>query len=175
MALVQKVAQKFLKYYNKGRRLATAPPSPLARPRKMRWQYCGSDHANIDKVELSIAFVGDKVIRRLNKTYRGIDKVTDVLAFPGAAAGTSIGERMFLGEILINYSQVKRQAPQPRQGRGAGQAEKFNNNVKQELIFILIHGLLHLLGYDDSTENGKKEMERTGEEFVSKFKINNAK
>ncbi|MEA3463827.1 MAG: rRNA maturation RNase YbeY [Patescibacteria group bacterium] len=144
LALVQKVAQKFLKYYNKERRLAAAP-------------FGNGYHANINKVELSIAFVGDKIIRRLNKTYRGIDKATDVLAFPCAAAGTSIGEQMFLGEILINYSQVKRQA------------KKFGNSAKRELVFILVHGLLHLLGHDDKTETGRREMERIGEEFVKNF------
>ncbi len=134
--LVKGVAQKFLKYYNIKRRLAAVPP--LARS--------GSDHANVNKVELSIAFVGDKVMRRLNREYRGIDKITDVLAFSG--------EDEFLGEVIINYAQVKRQA------------KKFGNNIQQELIFILVHGLLHLLGYDDKAEKGRLEMERMGEEFI---------
>ena len=114
--LTKRVAQKFLKYYNK------------------------------ESSELSIAFVGDKTIRKLNKTYRGIDKITDVLAFSG--------EDEFLGEVIINYAQVKRQA------------KKFGNNIQQELIFILVHGLLHLLGYDDKAEKGRLEMERMGEEFI---------
>jgi len=124
--LVKGVARKFLTYYNK------------------------------ESSELSIAFVGDKTIRGLNKAYRGIDKTTDVLAFSG--------EDKFLGEIIINYPQVKKQAPHQR--CGAGQAKKFNNSIRQELIFILTHGLLHLLGYDDKTEKGRKEMEDIGEEFI---------
>ena len=114
--LVKGVAQKFLKYYNKS------------------------------NSELSIAFIGDKAMRRLNKEYRGIDKATDVLAFSG--------EDEFLGEVIINYAQVNRQA------------KKFGNSVRQELIFILVHGLLHLLGYDDKTEKGRREMEMLGEEIV---------
>lgn len=119
---------------NKGIRLAAIP------------QYCGSDHANVDRVELSIAFVGDKIIRDLNKVYRGIDKTTDILTFSG--------EDKFLGEVIIDYAQIKRQA------------KKFNNSIKKELIFILVHGLLHLLGYDDKTEKGRLEMEEMGEEFI---------
>ena len=128
--LIKGVARKLLTYYNKERMLC--------------------DYADLNKVELSIAFVGDKTIRKLNKTYRGIDKATDVLAFSG--------EDEFLGEVIINCAQIKRQA------------KKFGNSVRQELIFILVHGLLHLLGYDDKTEKGRAEMERMGEIFVNKLK-----
>ena len=122
LVLVQKVVENFLKYYKK--------------------QNC----------EVSIAFVGDKTIRRLNKTYRGVNKITDVLAF------FDNEQNNFLGEIIISYIQVKRQA------------KRFNNSVRQELIFILVHGLLHLLGYDDKTEKSRREMERLGEEFIGKLK-----
>lgn len=100
--------------------------------------------------EVSVVFVGDKTIRRLNKMYRGEDKVTDVLAFEG--------ENNFLGEIIIDYAQIKRQAP------------KFSGNTQKELIFILVHGLLHLIGLKDETAKGKKEMERAGQEFINKLK-----
>lgn len=99
--------------------------------------------------EVSIAFVGDSVIRKLNRNYRKIDKATDVLSFPG--------EGDFLGEIIIDYAQIKRQA------------RKFGSSVNDELVFILVHGLLHLIGYDDKTERGAKEMERLGEKFILNF------
>lgn len=98
------------------------------------------------ELEISIAIVGDQTIRKLNKTYRKIDKITDVLAFPD--------KEVPLGEVIINYTQVKKQA------------KKFNNSTGEELIFILAHGLLHLLGYNDSTEQGRKEMEMIGENFL---------
>ena len=133
LVLVKRVAESFLKYYNKNNN------------------------------EASIAFVGDKTIRYLNKTYRGIDKITDVLAFPdGPAKTASAGGRIFLGEVIINYIQVKRQA------------KKFSHSAKQELVFILVHGLLHLLGYNDNTETGRRQMEKIGEEFVIKTKIENS-
>ena len=99
-----------------------------------------------NKYEVSIAFVGDRVIRKLNRNYRETDKVTDILSFPG--------EGDFLGEIIIDYAQIKRQA------------KKYGKTIKQELVFILVHGLLHLSGYNDKTEKGRREMERLGEKFI---------
>ena len=118
LSLVKRTAEKFLQFYKK------------------------------EKFEVSIAFVGDRKMRELNKIYRKKDRATDVLAFRG--------EGRDLGEIIINFAQIKQQA-----GR-------FSHNDKQELIFILVHGLLHLLGYDDSDEKGRKEMERLGDDFIKK-------
>lgn len=119
LALVKETAQHFLRVYKK------------------------------KKYEISIAFVGDSVIRKLNRNYRKTDKVTDVLSFPG--------EGIFLGEVIIDYAQIKRQA------------KKYGKTVKQELVFILVHGLLHLLGYDDKTEKGAKEMEKLSEELIKEL------
>jgi probable rRNA maturation factor len=100
----------------------------------------------IKSKEVSIAFVGDAEIGKLNQTYRDSKEVTDVLAFAG--------DDELLGEIVIDYEQIKRQA-----GR-------FGNSIKAELVFVLAHGLLHLVGYDDETEAGRREMMKRGEEFV---------
>ncbi|MCK4539694.1 rRNA maturation RNase YbeY [Candidatus Parcubacteria bacterium] len=100
----------------------------------------------IKNKELSIAFIGDAVMSRLNKQYRGKDKPTDILSFRG--------EGDELGEIIIDYAQIKRQA------------KKYSKSVKEELIFILVHGLLHLIGYEDETENGKRKMKKLGKEFI---------
>ena len=100
----------------------------------------------LSKKEVSVAFVGEARMQELNKRYRKKDKVTDVLSFSG--------ENSFLGEIIINYPQIKQQA------------KKFNNKSDQELVFILVHGLLHLIGYDDKTETGRKKMEKLGKDFI---------
>lgn len=118
-------------------------------------------HKNSNR-EVSIAFIGDSMMRKLNKRYRKIDKVTDVLSFPG--------EGIFLGEVIIDYAQIKRQTPPQR--AGAGQAWKFGSSVNDELVFILVHGLLHLIGYDDKTEKGANEMERLGDEFILNYDKN---
>lgn len=99
--------------------------------------------------EISLAFVDDAEIKKLNKIYRGLNQATDILSFAGAGG--------FLGELVINYGQIKRQA------------ESFGRSARQELVFILAHGLLHLIGYDDKTEPGRLKMIRRGEEFVKKL------
>jgi len=101
----------------------------------------------IKKKEVSIAFVGDSTIKKLNREYRHQDKITDVLSFTG--------EGDFLGEIIIDYAQIKRQA------------KEFGKKINEELVFILVHGLLHLIGYDDKTEKGRLKMISLGEKFIS--------
>jgi probable rRNA maturation factor len=98
------------------------------------------------KKDVSIAIIGDKKMKEFNKKYRGIDKITDILSFKG--------EENFLGELIINYAQIKRQA------------KKFSNTPDQEFIFILIHGLLHLIGFDDKTEKDREFMIKKGEDFI---------
>ena len=100
----------------------------------------------IENKDVSIAFVGDRVMTRLNNKYRGKNKPTDILSFPG--------DEYDFGEIIIDYAQIKRQSG------------KFSKSVKDELIFILTHGLLHLLGYEDKTAKEKINMEKTGNKFV---------
>jgi probable rRNA maturation factor len=88
--------------------------------------------------ELTIALVSDARIRTLNNTYRGKDRPTDVLSFPG--------EGRFLGDIAIARGVAGRQA------RRAGHA------VGTELRILALHGLLHLIGYDHERDSG--EMKR---------------
>ncbi len=101
--------------------------------------------------EVSVALVGDRTIRRLNRTYRGLDKVTDILTFEG--------EGDFLGEIVIDYKQIERQARRLKVG------------PRRELAFILVHGLLHLLGHTDETEEKRRRMIALGEKFLAENKF----
>ena len=96
--------------------------------------------------DVSIAFVGDRMMTRLNNKYRGKNKFTDILSFRG--------EGDDFGEIIIDYAQIKRQAG------------KFSKSIKDELIFILTHGLLHLLGHEDKTAEGRINIEKAGNKFV---------
>lgn len=101
------------------------------------------------KKDLSLAFVEEKEMKRLNLVYRRKKGTTDVLSFAG--------EEGFLGEIIFDYGQIKKQAKQ------------LGHSAKKELLFILIHGLLHLIGYDDSTDKKRKEMIAVGERLLSSF------
>lgn len=105
--------------------------------------------------DISIAFIGDRVMRRLNFRYRGLDKPTDVLAFPGGGESGAAEDGNFLGEVIIDLAQISRQA------------KKLKKDEEHELIFILVHGLLHLMGYEDKKEDDRLKMNRMAEEFIN--------
>ena len=88
------------------------------------------------KGDLSLAIVSDRRMRALNRQFRGKDAVTDVLSFPS-------DERGFMGDIVVAAGVATRQA------RDAG------HSVQTELKVLALHGLLHLLGYDHETDDGK--------------------
>jgi probable rRNA maturation factor len=115
--------------------------------------------------EVHIAFVSDEEMRALNKRFRRIDKTTDVLSFgeaiPARDRGTGAiahingrraenGGRFDLGEILISPKQAERQA------------RRRKRPVIEEVAFLAAHGVLHLLGYEDETPAGYREMVRLG-------------
>jgi probable rRNA maturation factor len=94
--------------------------------------------------DLSVAIVSDRRMRALNRQFRGKDAVTDVLSFPSdRSASLRAGDRGFLGDIVIAAGVSSRQA------REAG------HSVQVELRVLALHGLLHLLGYDHDTDDGK--------------------
>ena len=86
------------------------------------------------RAELSVALVGDEEMRPLNAKYRKKNKTTDVLSF-SADPGIS-SEAGLLGDVIISVEQAKRQA------------KERNHPLKKEMVTLLIHGILHLLGYD---------------------------
>ena len=87
-----------------------------------------------DKAELSVALIGNGEMRKLNARYRKKDYPTDVLSFP-AAAGMPGGLQL-LGDVIISVDKAKEQAKE--RGR----------SLDEEMTTLLIHGVLHLLGYD---------------------------
>ena len=97
--------------------------------------------------EVSVTFVSDRLIREYNRTYRSIDRPTDVLSFPIAANGNLEeafdGERCQLGDIVISLE------------RAAAQAELYGPSPERETAFLAVHSVLHLLGYDH--ERGEEE------------------
>ncbi|MFH0856884.1 MAG: rRNA maturation RNase YbeY, partial [bacterium] len=131
--------------------------------------------ASIKKIkELSIAFVSNEDIKKLNKIYRGINKPTDVLSFGNLKNHSPLSQRGGRGdfsdvgirksnlnveahndyaEIIISYPKAKEQA------KYAGW------NISDEIRKLLVHALLHLIGYDHITEKQAKEMEEMEEKF----------
>jgi len=95
------------------------------------------------KPNATIVFLSDRAIRELNRRFRGRHYATDVLSFPCAAEPFERENRSQLGEVVIS---VERAAAQARSNRLS-----FENEVKQ----LILHGLLHLCGYDHETDNGE--------------------
>lgn len=102
--------------------------------------------------ELSVLVTGNDEIRALNKEYRRIDKATDVLSFP-------MEDTEMLGDIVISYEKT------------LSQAREFKVTVDEELGRLLVHGLLHLIGYDH-VKGGRqaKEMREKEEEVLAILK-----
>ncbi|HEY0728768.1 MAG TPA: rRNA maturation RNase YbeY [Pyrinomonadaceae bacterium] len=86
----------------------------------------------------TIAFVSDKAIRQLNQQFRNVDKATDVLSFPADET-----DKLNLGDIAISVETAARQAKE--------NGLTFDEEVAQ----LILHGLLHLSGYDHETDNGE--------------------
>ena len=95
--------------------------------------------------DLTIAFVSDKEIHDLNKTYRGIDSPTDVLSFASGEVDPESGT-YYLGDIILSFP------------RAVEQAAKAGHTIENEIRLLIVHGVLHLLGYDHSTDDEKNTM-----------------
>jgi len=125
--------------------------------------------------EVSLAVVGAAKMKSLNKIYRGINKTTDVLSFSdttrqlagvGRARAKSSGK--FLGEIIINISETKKLGKYQEMFKEL--EIRGSNKIKRStylFYFLFIHGLLHLVGYDDATEDGRSDMLKLGYFFVN--------
>ncbi len=102
-----------------------------------------------DGCELTVVVTGDGVVRQLNRRHRGLDTSTDVLAFPGRAEGPFVdasGLAPYLGDVIISFPQAE------------AQAQQAGNTLSAELQLLVVHGVLHLLGYDDQTEREAARM-----------------
>lgn len=101
-----------------------------------------------DKYVLSLIIVGPRTIKTINRDYRNIDSQTDVISF----ALLDSGERMEsdgyveLGDIFVNRNRV------------ISQAKEYGHSEKREFVFLFVHGLLHLLGYDHMNPKDEKVM-----------------
>jgi probable rRNA maturation factor len=95
--------------------------------------------------DVSVALVDDAYIRVLNREYRGVDQPTDVLAFPMESESGARGDPA-LGDIVISLERAREQARQ------------FKHPIRREVALLAVHGLLHLLGYEDDSEAGASAM-----------------
>lgn len=113
-------------------------------------------------VELGIILTNDNEIRIINRTHRNIDQPTDVLSFPLISEGEycsikpSDGPPVVLGDIIISMETVERQACERLQ------------NISERFAECLVHGLLHLMGWEHSTEDSRLRMEEIEDYILPK-------
>ena len=116
----------------------------------------------IENSEVSITLTDNQNIHELNKKYRGIDRPTDVLSFALRESDEPQilnAELESLGDIIISLEKAK------------VQAEEFGHSFLREIIFLEVHGLLHLLGYDHIEESDRIEMEGEQKFIMDKLGI----
>ncbi len=121
-------------------------------------------HGIKDAAEVGITIVDDKKIRALNKKYRHIDRATDVLSFAlnedGGGPDVPYGpEKDLLGDIVISAETAKRQG------------EEFGHGLEREMVYLAVHGLLHILGFNHEKEAEKKIMRTREEEALRAVKL----
>ena len=112
-----------------------------------------------EEKEISILLADDKKMQRLNKQYRGQDRSTDVLSFPQNEGEEEGLNPHLLGDVVISTVTAKRQSTQ------------HELSLEEELVLLLTHGILHLLGYDHerSDEEARHMKEKTRELFCQIF------
>ncbi len=94
-----------------------------------------------DNFEISLSFVDNSMIQRLNKNFRKKDSPTDVLSFPQCADFPYDAEKNELGEIMLGDVIISLE-------KAADQALDFGHSLRREIVFLFVHSVLHLLGYD---------------------------
>ena len=121
---------------------------------------------------VEFVFVDGEEIRRLNREMRSVDKVTDVLSFPsldGIRGQAICGEdypyeideegRLMLGSVVVCCDRAREQA------------EEYGHSYERELHYLLVHGIMHCLGYDHMTDEEQAEMREQEEKILGKLGI----
>lgn len=120
--------------------------------------------------EVSVTLVDNEEIREINKNYRNIDFPTDVLSFPMIDYNSGLKlndvENMDLdsGEVVLGDIVISLE-------RAYEQAIDYGHSFQREIAFLMVHGMLHLLGYDHEEENDRKKMRAEEERILSSLNL----
>ena len=127
--------------------------------------------------QISLLFVDNKEIRQINNETRGIDKATDVLSFPMLDYPENMvfknvyknkkfneiyldGDELVLGDMVLSLERAKEQSIE------------YNHSFEREVCYLVVHSILHLLGYDHMNDEDKSKMRAREEEILGKLNIN---
>ena len=123
-------------------------------------EYClDAEQIDTERSEISVTFVSLEEIHELNREYRQVDSPTDVLSFPQFDDLDELPEEgeIMLGDVVICSDRAKEQA------------EEFGHSFEREIIYLFVHSVLHLLGYDHMEEDEKRIMRRRAEEVMERI------
>ncbi len=126
-------------------------------------KHAAEEEAITQESELSVTFVTNERIRKLNFEYRGMDRATDVISFAledeveGEMEIVDDDTPVLLGDIIISVEKAREQA------------EDYGHSFMRELGFLAVHGFLHLLGYDHMNDEDEKEMFTRQESILDSF------
>ena len=110
--------------------------------------------------EVSVTFTDNEKIRELNAQYRNIDRATDVLSFPLFDEDFEDEEDLALGDVVLSLEKAE------------AQAKEYGHSFERECAFLVVHSVLHLIGYDHETsEEDEKEMFFRQEEIMKMLKL----
>ena len=110
--------------------------------------------------EVSVTFTDNEKIRELNAQYRSIDRATDVLSFPLFDEDFEDEEELALGDVVLSLEKAEEQA------------KEYGHSFEREVAFLVVHSVLHLLGYDHETsKEDEKEMFFRQEEVMKMLKL----
>jgi len=121
-------------------------------------------------IELGLVITSQEKVRELNRDYRGKDAPTDVLAFYMTSGAVETGADspsfivppdgvLHLGEVIVSYPQA------------VTQAQEHRHSIRKELAILIVHGVLHLLGYDHEKPGQKREMRAREKEILSRIEV----
>jgi len=119
---------------------------------------CGKGEAR--DIEVSVLLANDNAIQELNKQYRGKDAPTNVLSFPGICNNEN-GGPILLGDIILSYETIQKESL------------KDNKALMDHVTHLVVHGVLHLFGYDHEEEDTAREMEMIEISILKDFGIEN--
>lgn len=121
---------------------------PAIRPQRIEEAACWvlAHEGAAPGAELSVVLSDDETVRELNLRYRGIDRPTDVLSFAADRSDAPEGEPVYLGDLILSLPTIERQARDEQR------------TVEDEVLLAVVHGTLHLLGYDHDTADGQEAM-----------------
>lgn len=113
----------------------------------------------VEEAIFNVIFTNNNYIHELNKTYRNIDRETDVITFALEDDKTFNPEIRILGDVYISIDKA------------ISQSEEYNHSLRRELCFLAVHGLLHLLGYDHMEKEEEEVMFKLQEDILNEMGI----